>query len=245
MDIGAGLSGEPPQAAVFLDKDGTLVEDVPYNVDPARLRFTPNALEGLRLMAANGLKLVVVTNQPGVAMGLFGRADLARLETALVAMLRDEGITLSGFYACTHAPSNRPGGGCLCRKPAPGLLRQAALAHRIDLARSWMVGDILNDVEAGRRAGCKTVLMDVGNETEWRVSPLRTPDLRCADLLEAARAIVAARSTPITLRADASCPSTCDAPKGPMAPDEGNPSAPSRFWSHWSDRWLALRSSPL
>ncbi|MDB6000072.1 MAG: D-glycero-D-manno-heptose 1,7-bisphosphate phosphatase [Rhizobacter sp.] len=245
MDAGAGPAGGPPQPAVFLDKDGTLVEDVPYNVDPARLRFTPNALEGLRLMASHGFKLVVVTNQPGVAMGLFGRADLARLETALVAMLRNEGITLSGFYACTHAPSNRPGGGCLCRKPAPGLLRQAALAHRIDLAQSWMVGDILNDVEAGRRAGCKTVLMDVGNETEWRVSPLRTPDLRCADLLEAARAIVAARSTPITLHATAPGLPTSDAAKGPIAPDNNDAPAANRFWSHWSDRWLALRSSPL
>ncbi|MDB5817282.1 MAG: family hydrolase, partial [Rhizobacter sp.] len=187
MEAGAVRIDGP---AVFLDKDGTLVEDVPYNVDPAKLRFTPGAIEGLRLMASHGYKLIVVTNQPGVAMGLFGRADLMRLERALTGMLRDEGVELAGFFACTHAPSNRPGGGCLCRKPAPGLLRQAALAHKVDLKRSWMVGDILNDIEAGQRAGCRTVLLDVGNETEWRLSPLRTPHLRVADLLDAARAIV-------------------------------------------------------
>jgi hypothetical protein len=82
-------------------------------------------------------------------------------------------------------------GACLCRKPAPGLLRQAARVHAIDLANSWMIGDILDDVEAGRRAGCRSVLLDVGNETEWQLSPLRTPHVRAANLLEAARAIVA------------------------------------------------------
>jgi hypothetical protein len=82
--------------------------------------------------------------------------------------------------------------GCLCRKPAPGLLRQAARAHRIDLQRSWMIGDILDDIEAGRRAGCRPVLLDVGSETVWRMSPLRTPHHRAPNLLEAARAIIAA-----------------------------------------------------
>ena len=82
--------------------------------------------------------------------------------------------------------------GCLCRKPAPGLLHQAARTRNLDLARSWMVGDILDDVEAGRRAGCRSVLLDVGHETVWRLSPLRTPHFRAGDLLEAARHIVAA-----------------------------------------------------
>jgi D-glycero-D-manno-heptose 1,7-bisphosphate phosphatase len=181
-----------PQRAVFLDKDGTLVEDVPYNVDPALLRFTPNALEGLRLLAAHGYALVVASNQSGLARGLFDRAALVRLQAALEAMLACNGIRLAGFYVCPHAPSSdarRPS--CLCRKPAPGLLRQAARALRIDLARSWMVGDILNDVEAGRRAGCRTVLLDVGHETEWLRTPLRTPHHTARDLLDAARTIVA------------------------------------------------------
>jgi len=179
--------------AVFLDKDGTLVEDVPYNVDPARLKFTPHALEALRLLQLHGYLLIVVTNQPGIALGHFGRAELSRLQAALTQMLADAGIRLQGFHACPHAPSadpKRPN--CLCRKPAPGLLRQAAQAYGVDLARSWMVGDILHDVEAGRRAGCRTVLLDVGNETQWQMSPLREPHHRCAHLLEAAHAILRA-----------------------------------------------------
>jgi histidinol-phosphate phosphatase family protein len=181
----------PLRRAVFIDKDGTLVEDLPYNVDPSRLRFTPNAIDGLQLLQAADYRLIVVTNQPGIALGAFDRAALARLQAGLVSMLADAGVELHGFYACPHAASpdpRRPR--CLCRKPAPGLLRQGAQAQRIDLARSWMVGDILHDIEAGRRAGCRTILLDVGHETEWQLSPLREPHHRCRDLLEAAHVIL-------------------------------------------------------
>ncbi len=187
-----GVAQAPQRRAVFIDKDGTLVEDLPYNVDPARVRFTPHATQGLRLLAAEGFLLVVVTNQPGLARGLFTRAEFARLQVALAAMLRAEGVALADFYACPHAPAPGPVPACLCRKPAPGLLHQAARAHRIDLARSWMVGDILDDVEAGRRAGCRTVMLDVGHETVWRRSPLRTPHMMAANLLDAARLMTAA-----------------------------------------------------
>jgi histidinol-phosphate phosphatase family protein len=195
--ISGGLDAAPARPAVgravFIDKDGTLVENVPYNVDPAKVRFTPHAVDGLRLLQQHGFHLVVVTNQPGVAYGMFTRAALTRLQHALAAMLERGGVRLDGFYACPHAPGPAgPVPGCLCRKPAPGLLRQAARAHALDLARCWMVGDILDDIEAGRRAGCRTVMLDVGHETVWRLSPLRTPHLRAADLLQAAQAIVAA-----------------------------------------------------
>jgi D-glycero-D-manno-heptose 1,7-bisphosphate phosphatase len=189
-----GMPARPPlRRAVFIAKDGTLVEDVPNNVDPARLRFTPNAFDGLRLLADSGYELIVVTNQPGLAYGLYTRAALTQLQLALAEMLQREGVRLADFYACPHAPGPAgPVPACLCRKPAPGLLRQAARAHALDLQRSWTIGDILDDVEAGRRAGCRTVLLDVGHETAWRLSPLRTPHVRAADLLQAARAIVEA-----------------------------------------------------
>lgn len=177
--------------AVFLDKDGTVVENVPYNVDPALLRFTPGAIEGLQLLADAGFRLVMITNQPGVALGLFDEAALVRLQHALADKLAQHGIPLEGFYACTHAPAldpSRPA--CACRKPAPGLLLRAAEELELDLERSWMVGDILDDVEAGRRAGCRTVMLDVGNETVWRTSPWRTLDHRAGDLWEAACRIV-------------------------------------------------------
>ena len=177
------------RAAVFVDKDGTVVEDVPYNADPDRVRFMPNALAGLRRLGDAGWLLMIITNQPGLATGRIQRRDFARMQHALEQRLRDEaGITLSGWYVCPHAPTLSPD--CACRKPAPGLLRQAAHEHGVDLARSWMVGDILDDVEAGRRAGCRTVLLDVGNETLWRMTPLREPHHRCSDLLNAADVII-------------------------------------------------------
>jgi histidinol-phosphate phosphatase family protein len=183
-------AGDRP--AVFIDQDGTLVDELPHNVDPARLCFTPNAFEGLRRLRDAGFALVVVTSQPGIAQQRFTRQAFAHLEAALVARLADEGIRLEGFHLCPHAAEPRPGRACLCRKPAPGLLRQAAIAHRLHLPGSWMVGDMLDDVEAGHRAGCRSVLLDVGHETGWRQSPLRVPDHRCGDLLAAAEFILAA-----------------------------------------------------
>ncbi|MDQ7990682.1 MAG: HAD-IIIA family hydrolase [Candidatus Dactylopiibacterium sp.] len=191
----AGAAAGPARAAVFVDKDGSLTEDVPFSADPARLRFTPNALRGLRLLHEAALPVVVVTNQPGLALGRFSRAEFMRLEQALRARVEAEaGLRLAGVYVCPHAPTAQGGASCLCRKPAPGLLRQAAAAGHYDLARSWMIGDILDDIEAGRRAGCRTILLDLGGETTWRQSPMRQPHYLCADLLEAARIVVDALS---------------------------------------------------
>ncbi|WKB54303.1 D-glycero-alpha-D-manno-heptose-1,7-bisphosphate 7-phosphatase [Eleftheria terrae] len=183
--------------AVFLDKDGTVVENVPYNVDPSLLRFTPHAIEGLQMLADDGFRLIMITNQPGVGLGLFDLAALTRLQEALTERLAQHGLVLDGFYACTHAPGLDPSRApCSCRKPSPGLLLQAAEERGLDLERSWMIGDILDDIEAGRRAGCRTVMLDVGNETVWRTSELRVPHHRAADLREAARWIVQASPLP-------------------------------------------------
>jgi histidinol-phosphate phosphatase family protein len=168
--------------AVFLDKDGTLVDDVPYNVDPDRIALTPRAQECLAALAARGYRLIVVSNQPGVALGLFAQEQLGGVERRLREMLP----ALDAFYYCPHAPQQ----GCECRKPACGLLLRAARRHGVRLDRSWMVGDILDDVEAGRRAGCRTVLIDNGNETEWRMTPARKPDRVVADFYQAATLIV-------------------------------------------------------
>jgi histidinol-phosphate phosphatase family protein len=179
--------------AVFLDKDGTLIEDVPYNVDPAQIRLTPGAVEGLRLLRGAGFRLIVVSNQSGVARGYFPEAALAGVEAKLRELLAAGGAALDGFYYCPHHPGGSVAAyavACDCRKPLPGLLLRAADDHGIDLARSWLVGDILNDVEAGRRAGCHTVLLDNGHETEWVFSDLRRPDRVAADLAEAARVIL-------------------------------------------------------
>lgn len=191
-------TGRPgARRALFIDKDGTLVENVPYNVDLSRVRFTPHAVAALRKFAAAGFVLIVVSNQPGLAERRFPPEAFERLSGGITALLAEEGVALAGVYACPHAPPSAPsahsaGAACRCRKPAPGLLLEAARDHGIDLARSWMVGDILDDVEAGRRAGCGAVLLDVGNETEWVWSPMRVPQHRVPHLLAAADAIVAA-----------------------------------------------------
>jgi histidinol-phosphate phosphatase family protein len=189
MSSGGARQGRP---AVFLDKDGTLVVDVPFNTDPARLRFTPEAPQALRLLADAGYLLIVVTNQSGLADGRLPHAAYAELRQALQQRLRDEaGVELDGWFTCAHPPAADGAPACACRKPAPGLLNMAQAMHGIDGARSWMVGDILDDVEAGRRAGCRTVLLDVGGETVWHWTPLREPHARCATLLDAARWILA------------------------------------------------------
>lgn len=178
--------------AVFLDKDGTLVENVPYNVDPALLRFTRNAPQALRLLSDAGYLLAIITNQPGLEGGRFDVGQFAALQAALVARIREEaGVELTAFEFCPHLPDADGEPLCGCRKPSPGMLERAAEIRNFDLSRSWMIGDILDDVEAGRRAGCRTVLLDVGNETLWQLSPMRTPHHRCGDLLEAARIIAA------------------------------------------------------
>src|SRR5439155_10333247 len=110
--------------------------------------------------------------------------------------LAELGIPLTGFYYCPHYPTGVVEAyaiACSCRKPEAGLLFQAARKHGLDLARCWFIGDILNDVEAGRRAGCRTILLDNGHETEWVLTPARTPHERAAYLAEAARIITGER----------------------------------------------------
>ncbi|MBV8634651.1 MAG: HAD family hydrolase [Burkholderiaceae bacterium] len=181
------------RAAVFFDKDGTLVEDVPYNVDAGRIVLCAGAVSALKLLKAAGYVLVVVSNQPGVALGYFDEDAFASARKYLESLFESEGAALDGFYHCPHHPGGRiarysiP---CLCRKPLPGMLLRAAQELEIDLQRSWMVGDILNDVEAGHRAGCRAILVDNGNETEWDMSPLRSAEISCPDLISAARSIL-------------------------------------------------------
>lgn len=173
--------------AVFLDKDGTLVEDVPWSADPASTRLLPGAREGVAALARAGYRLFIVSNQPGVARGCFPEAALTAVARRLEELVGGAGACLSGFYYCPHDGA----AGCACRKPSPGMIVRACREHGLDPARSWMVGDILDDVEAGRRAGCRTVMIDNGHETEWVSGPLRAPHFTARDLEETARRILA------------------------------------------------------
>jgi len=174
---GERLSAGALRPCLFIDKDGTLIENVPYNVDPAQLRFMPGAGQALAALSSAGLALVIVTNQSGLARGYFTRAQFAQLQEALLRRLRDEaGVRIDDVLLCPHEPDAQGRPACLCRKPAPGMLITAARRHGLDLTRSWMVGDTLDDVEAGRRAGARGLLFDSGGETVWRRSPLREPE---------------------------------------------------------------------
>lgn len=179
--------------AVLLDKDGTLVEDVPYNGDADHVRLAPGAAEAVRLFAEADIPLVVVTNQSGLARGRFTEDELVQTLARMAALVDNAGGHIEAIYCCPHHPDGtvkRFTASCGCRKPRPGLLHQAAIERGIDLDRSFMVGDILDDVAAGRAAGTRTVLLDNGHETEWELTPERMPDQIVGDLLQAARSIV-------------------------------------------------------
>lgn len=179
--------------AIFIDKDGTLIPDLPFNVDPERIRLAKNAVDGLKLLKKDGFLLIAISNQAGVAYGCFQEDALKAVSHKINTLLAAHGLQLDGFYYCPH----HPGGtirsyavACDCRKPEPGLILRAARDHHIDLKSSWMIGDILNDVEAGNRAGCRTILIDTGNETEWTEGPYRQPTFICNHIDSAAGYII-------------------------------------------------------
>lgn len=180
--------------AVFLDKDGTLIPDIPYNVDPALIELYPDAPMALRLLQEKGYIFFIVSNQPGIAHGYFKEAALSAVWRRISQLLAAFHLNISGYYYCPHHPQGKEAAysqHCQCRKPQAGLLFRAAKLNNIDLSQSWLIGDILNDVEAGHRAGCKAVLINNGNETEWLQGRFRKPDYIAGNLLEASRWITA------------------------------------------------------
>ncbi len=176
--------------AVFLDRDGTINRDVGYTHRESELEFLPNAVAGLARMAALGLKLLITTNQSGVARGYFPETDVYRFHEALLERLRAEGIKIDGVYFCPFHPTEGLGAyrrESPLRKPADGMLRRAAAEHSINLASSFAIGDRMSDVAAGQAAGCRTILVHTGNTG---AEPANTPPHFVArDLLDAARFI--------------------------------------------------------
>ena len=185
--------------AIFLDKDGTLIDDIPHNVEPSRMTLCSGAGPALRVLARLGYRLFVASNQDGIAHARFGEDAMPAVAERLSELLRREQVELAGFYYCPHHPDGalaRYTCACLCRKPRPGMLLRAAREHGIDLRASWMIGDILHDVEAGNRAGCRSLLIDNGNETEWEHGQYRTPTRIAPDLYAAAVLIAASGGDP-------------------------------------------------
>lgn len=180
--------------AIFLDKDGTLIRDVPYNADPSKIELLTGVADGLRLLDSLGYAFFVITNQAGVAKGFFSEEALVDVEAKLQQLLGKSGVALSGFYYCPHHPEGAVQAytkRCNCRKPSPGLLLEAAATYGINLGDSWMVGDILDDIEAGNRAGCKTMLIDgLGHERQKAHNGYRRPSYIADSFSEATDWIV-------------------------------------------------------
>ena len=192
--ISLGVETTDRRRAVFLERDGMLIDNVPYNADPRRVTLAHGASGALRELKAHGLLVVVVSSQPGVALGRFPLQALASVEQRIQDLLASSGAVVDAFYYCPHLPQTtnvRYAVRCLCRKPQPGLLRQAARDLGVDLRQSWLIGDSLDDIEAGNRASCQTVLVHTGNETEWRLDFHRQPDHLAISLRVAARLVLA------------------------------------------------------
>lgn len=148
---------EPLRRAVFLDRDGTLVEDPGYLHDPAAVRLLPGVAQGLADLDAAGLALVLVSNQSGIARGLFLPEAFATVNRRLEELLGEGGPRFEGIYHCPHHPDF--GGPCDCRKPAVQLFRQAETELGLDLAHSWFVGNRASDVEPATVLGGRGVLI--------------------------------------------------------------------------------------
>jgi D,D-heptose 1,7-bisphosphate phosphatase len=181
--------------AIFLDKDGTLIQNVPYNIDLEKIHFLPGVLQGLRSLYEAGYVLNIVSNQSGIGKGFFTEIDIANVATYLDKQFSANGSKLNGFYYCPHIPQDN----CLCRKPSPDLFYQSAISQHIDLQNSWMIGDILDDIEAGNRAGCKTILLNNQNETEWDLRPQREPEYIVGNFIEATNIILESEFFPANL----------------------------------------------
>lgn len=183
--------------AIFLDRDGTLVHRRHYPSRPEDLRLYDGIGTRLRALQEMGFRLVVITNQSGVARGFFTRDDLERMHAHLRNDLARSGVRLDGIYYCPHHPDGVVPGlavRCGCRKPRPGMLLRAAEELYLTLEASWLVGDILDDVEAGNRVGCRSVLVDLGTEAPPR-EPLRRPAFVAPDTIHALRIIQHAENT--------------------------------------------------
>lgn len=182
---------DPLKPAIFLDRDGTLNEEVDYLSDPDQLVLIPGAAAAVARLNALGIPVIVVTNQSGIGRGRFTWSDFDAVMARMDQLLAAEGAKVDGVYT---APHHEKGQGAYAvadhpdRKPNPGMLQRGAEDHGLDLTRSWMIGDKAIDLEAGRRAGCRVALVRTGYGTQVDGA---LADLVAADLPEALRRILA------------------------------------------------------
>lgn len=185
------------ERVIFLDRDGTVNEEVNYLYRPEDLRLIPGTADAIRLFREQGFRIVVVSNQAGVARGYYAEADVDALHGYMNGILRKDGAEIDHFFYCPHHPEHGIGPyrrQCRCRKPGTGLFEMAEQYYQVDKAHSWMIGDKLIDIEAGKNYGIHTALVGTGYGTqvhreqgekgEWPY------DIFAETLMDAARAII-------------------------------------------------------
>lgn len=148
--------------AVFLDRDGTIIEDVGYLKKRSEIKFLPRVSEAIKLLNESGFKVIVVTNQAGVAKGYFTEETVKEINQSIQKTLAEQGAYIDKIYYCPHhieATVEEYRKDCYCRKPNPGMIEEAAFEFRIDLEKSFVIGDKISDIEAGQKVGCKAILL--------------------------------------------------------------------------------------
>jgi D-glycero-D-manno-heptose 1,7-bisphosphate phosphatase len=190
----------PPggRPAVFLDRDGTLIEHVDYLADPALVRLLPGAARALGRLRAAGFALVLVTNQSAIGRGMLTEDGLRAIHEEMGRLLAEAGEALDAIYYCPDAPGGGRGlVGRDDRKPGPGMLLRAAADLGLDLGASWMIGDTIGDALAGRNAGCLgSILVRTGKPPTAGEAAARREFAVCDDLNSAAELILGPRTAP-------------------------------------------------
>jgi len=178
--------------AVFVDRDGTLMEDSGYLVDPGKIRLLPGVVLALKALSMVGFKIIVVTNQSAVARGMGSEDDVQKVNDKLRDILGKKAARIDAVYSCPYHPEGTVeeySRESELRKPSPGMLLQAAGDLNLDLKSSWMIGDSLRDIEAGKTAGCRSILIGSAEEAEEK-DPEGVADYTAANLVMAAKVIV-------------------------------------------------------
>jgi len=173
-------------SAVFIDRDGTICEDVDYLSRPDELKIFPFAAEAVRLLNENNFLVILITNQSGIARGYFDENALHEIHEKLISELAEQNAKLDAVYFCPHNSDDN----CACRKPKTGMIEQAARDFSIDLENSWMIGDKAIDVETGFNAKTKTVLVLTGYGHKDLEKLKTKPDIIAENLLQAVLKII-------------------------------------------------------
>ncbi len=182
------MAESPARPGVFLDRDGTVIEDSGYLHDPAQVRLLPGAAAAIRRLGLGGLPAVMVTNQSGIARGLLSLNDYRTTEARLDQLLANEGAQVNGHYFCPHLPEIT--GPCDCRKPGTLLYRQAAERLNLDLGRSWWVGDRIRDLLPAKAFGARGILVLTGAGKSEAAELAEREFMQVADLPEAVELIL-------------------------------------------------------